>query len=827
MHLVIKKVMVSLAVLLLASLWNITTLTNAEGNVKIGEYIEFGQYEGQPIYWQVVHIDRSGNPLLLANRVLSLKAFDVGGEHQLRQRKFVGGNRWATSTLRTWLNSEDTRVSWNGGTPSKEWVDPSNRAYEQEAGFLSSSNFTKKELDMISPMTQSIMLSSLDTIYRESGTEAPSYNDLDTGLIELENSKNVMVERVTSKVSLLTLDELNRYVISPKRNLVVSSDRTFASDVYWNDYSRPYFILAPDASGKSIYGVDKYGTMSPHHPRDSFGVRPALYLNGQASQFSSGNGTLNYPYSFKKTQLSIKQKLLELSIGAGQTLQYDILPKGSKDEVTWSIKNPTIASVAFDGTVLAKKEGRTTVTATLQASGESVTVPVNVTKVTSQPTVGKTVIGKHQIPSTISNGSRHRAPFSDIAGGSSLLVGHDKAVRVVYETKSSIVISVLDERYNVKKVITLKKSLPLFGDIEIDEIGNYYVLYGKPLKEADRKSSSVEVHKFNPSGKLLSIAKWNGYKTDVLIPFDGGNAELTYNQGLLSIYFARLMYKAPDNLNHQSTVALYLNVKSMKPFEGREVYASHSFNQQVLPLENQSFLFVDQGDASPRGFQLTKVTKESSVKVTPFHFREGFDVPFGYNYTFAQLGGIAVSNKTYALVGTSEKTLSRAPALYPDRNESRNIFIQVFNQDWSNVKSADQLQDLVVSRGATRTVKGSSKSGMGSYFLQPDIKNHGVKWLSNYSGKIDVAQPKIVTISNHRFVVLWEVYNRQKLVDVNYQILSSHGEPLSLVRTLKNTRLPFAETPIYHGGKILWNVVIPKPGYDDGKLELHHLSVKN
>lgn len=41
-------------------------------NLKIGDYIQFGRYQGEHILWRVIDIDDEGDPLLLADEIITL-----------------------------------------------------------------------------------------------------------------------------------------------------------------------------------------------------------------------------------------------------------------------------------------------------------------------------------------------------------------------------------------------------------------------------------------------------------------------------------------------------------------------------------------------------------------------------------------------------------------------------------------------------------------------------------------------------------------------------------------------------------------------------------
>lgn len=134
---------------------------------------------------------------------------------------------------------------------------------------------------------------------------------------------------------------------------------------------------------------------------------------------------------------------------------------------------------------------------------------------------------------------------------------------------------------------------------------------------------------------------------------------------MLAVHFARLMFKSSDGLNHQSNATVYVNTKTMKRVNYLAPYASHSFSQQVIATKAGGFLFADMGDGAPRGFEVSQLYKTSAGNMvvnerTPFHFTEANGTPYGlmYNYTFAELGGIAETKNYFVLAGNSEKKLS-------------------------------------------------------------------------------------------------------------------------------------------------------------------------
>lgn len=90
-----------------------------ETTAKIGDYIQFGNYNGQTILWRVIDLDAAGDPLLLSEKILSIQAFDL----------------------------ED----WDGDFKDDTPDDDINN------NFVSENNFSEVEKDAIKPETKSML----------------------------------------------------------------------------------------------------------------------------------------------------------------------------------------------------------------------------------------------------------------------------------------------------------------------------------------------------------------------------------------------------------------------------------------------------------------------------------------------------------------------------------------------------------------------------------------------------------------------------------------------------------------------------------------------
>lgn len=273
--------------------------------LKIGDYIQFGRYNGKPIAWQVINIDHNGL-WLFANQVLCQKAFSAaesGVVHQLKSgerkaddckydddliqrytmeqiREMRGNNNWEKSSLREWLNSSDAKVNYTSQAPIATAVG-SNAAYDKEPGFLY--NFNKRELQMIKPISHKNILPVLDKDAAEGGTKLLEYAAKKRLRDLVADYQSAYYNNVTDKVFLLSIEEASEFVLD--RGWQLQYD-------YW-------WFRTPNA-GTSFDVLASYRSDSVTHysAYNERGVRPALVLN-TTKILVTGEGTIDKPYVLK------------------------------------------------------------------------------------------------------------------------------------------------------------------------------------------------------------------------------------------------------------------------------------------------------------------------------------------------------------------------------------------------------------------------------------------------------------------------------------------------------------------------------------------------
>ncbi len=256
------------------------------GNVKVGDRIQMGQYNGETIEWRVLKISEDGTTaVLISQNILSVKAFNAaesgkGGYYEGKdqygkdapartdlniQKIAWGDSTWKNSTLRTWLNSSNEVVKYEGQVPSIKAFSDMYNDYSAEAGFLN--GFTEEELDMI----------------------------VETSVYTVGNALNKdSVIETRDKVFLLSVEELEwfedsdipLYAVPTEQAINANQDPTYKElilDTYKTDtcfwwlrdpvegYSAKNYVVS--LSVTDIVTDDSYYACVP-----SIGVRPAITI---------------------------------------------------------------------------------------------------------------------------------------------------------------------------------------------------------------------------------------------------------------------------------------------------------------------------------------------------------------------------------------------------------------------------------------------------------------------------------------------------------------------------------------------------------------------
>lgn len=274
-----------------------------------GSYIQLGTYNDEPILWKCVSTDDENGKLIISDRILCYKAYDSSRSVEKYGSNYkYGDGYWTDSNIRTWLNSKENggNIEWPGENPPNV-----NVAYDQENGFLHSSNFSETELSVMKSVSQWLILSP-DTVDKATNgytncfatninyatgqyVEMPTkYTDI-SQLTHIEGAMCRVVDTV------FLLDETQIYPLWCKYD-AYSEPTEKALEQYANvwditfafNYPMQYWLRS-GGGGTARYIKDSSG----YYFQSAFaerGVRPAFYLNEDNVRVLSGSGEWYDPY---------------------------------------------------------------------------------------------------------------------------------------------------------------------------------------------------------------------------------------------------------------------------------------------------------------------------------------------------------------------------------------------------------------------------------------------------------------------------------------------------------------------------------------------------
>lgn len=273
--------------------------------LKIGDYISFGKYYGQPVIWRVINVDDEGYPLLLSEKLLGFKSFDAAEREKSSNeaRKTYGSNFWENSNIREWLNSSDKKVNYSTTAPVMDNVSYGDNSYADEPGFLA--GFTAEELKLIKEHPHRILLPELEKDQKEFGTELFSSIRRDRLNVIYGNYDISFGKTVKDKVFLLSIKELKDYVLDrgwdvravPTPQAAARDESDYEELKHETDGNWSWWLSTPCATTpECVYFVSYDGSLDQTYAfLSNICVRPAMYLSG-SKLVLTGSGTEDDPY---------------------------------------------------------------------------------------------------------------------------------------------------------------------------------------------------------------------------------------------------------------------------------------------------------------------------------------------------------------------------------------------------------------------------------------------------------------------------------------------------------------------------------------------------
>ena len=338
-----------LSICLVFSLIPVSVQAASKPNIKIGDYVKMGTYNGSSILWRCVSIDADG-PLMLADKIVDTLAYDAKtndnsnskSHSRSYKRDSYGSNYWKDSNMRSWLNSTATagKVDWLCGNPPKDGYVSGTGAYNNKAGFLN--GFSKSEIAAMKTVTQRSLVSHPEynkgIVEGDANSDLLYYTDISEAVANYDSS---YFETTTEKVFLLDVKQANAVWRNLKGYYVAYNNDGMA----W-----PYWLRTPvtDCNHDMRY-ISSSGQVGRYAPWYSdLGVRPAFYLDSEYFVTTSGSGSQSSPYigsapNKQEDDYTISEPAEDANpdwnVSTEQSIQLTLGPWYSKDG---KYSNPTI-----------------------------------------------------------------------------------------------------------------------------------------------------------------------------------------------------------------------------------------------------------------------------------------------------------------------------------------------------------------------------------------------------------------------------------------------------------------------------------------------------
>lgn len=345
-----KKITAILLALCMAiSILPMSVQAASKPNIKIGDYVQMGKYNGSSILWRCVSIDADG-PLMLADKIVDKLAYDAKtndnsnskSHSRSYKRDDYGSNYWRDSNMRSWLNSTATagKVDWLCGNPPKDGYVSGTGAYNNKAGFLN--EFSKAEIAAMKTVTQRSLVSHPEynkgIVEGDANSDLLYYTDISEAVANYDSS---YFETTTEKVFLLDVKQANAVWRNLKGYYVAYNNNGMA----W-----PYWLRTPVTNcNHDMRYISSSGQVGRYAPWYSdLGVRPAFYLDSKYFASSSGNGSQSNPYvgsapSKQEDDYTISEPAEDANpdwnVSTEQSIQLTLGPYYSNDR---KYSNPTI-----------------------------------------------------------------------------------------------------------------------------------------------------------------------------------------------------------------------------------------------------------------------------------------------------------------------------------------------------------------------------------------------------------------------------------------------------------------------------------------------------
>lgn len=561
-------------------------------------------------------------------------------------------------------------------------------------------------------------------------------------------------------------------------SVIVIGERAFDNCISLTSVVIPYGITSVErATFDSCYKIESItipDTVTSICERAFYGIN-ATYINIPDSVQEIGEDAFSYCHNLK--ELSVPYHLKNDIIN-----KQDIYP-----EVIF-IRNNKRARLDYD--IENNKNGLCNI-----ASNKSITLDnINYNTFTTNPNE----MAKNDFLKNYNNGFRSLDILQEV-------FDKDGNAFATYGEKDFI--NIIPEDTNLKSIIINNPGFT-FGAAEIGDDNYIYIIWGKELTKDEinnyPQTENIIICKYDMNGKQVDYLGLPIEKTLAQFPFNGGNANIKYKNGVLGVLYDTEWSASysNDGMIHQGSEFVAINSSDMTLIDFSDYEGSHSLGVSMIKTDF-GLAAIQMGDAGhSRGINMNRYSIDSKGG---FGFLSKGDILFhssgiyeqmGFlnrNNTFLHMGGIAEANSTFALVGKGEKDYSSDLSINSDvLTEKYDVFVRIIDK---NLFSTDDLVNGIERRNVVNN----------------NISDRNVIWLMECNDIEKAGNVKVVTLKTGAYCVLWEKFINDEFDSIRYVIIDEVGNILRNETGIYNARLSDTSIqPIVNDMTLKWAIADKK-----------------
>lgn len=362
-----------------------------------------------------------------------------------------------------------------------------------------------------------------------------------------------------------------------------------------------------------------------------------------------------------------------------------------------------------------------------------------------------------------------------------------------YGGTNGIILIPENEKSEILQIINMGYT---FGAATIGDDDCLYVMWGKTISDEvideSLQEKNIVISKYDLSGKLMGECGFTVDYTDAQFPFEAGNANIAYNDGVIAVlYDTEWTFKySGDGNHHQGSGFISIDAETMKEIHFITNNVSHSIGLSMIPDEN-GFVAIERGDCYERGINITRFCDTTASERVCFSSSGQYGEAGSHkNATHLHMGGIAASKSTYAVTGKSERFYTSGN--YADSGLATDIydvFVRIVDKSLIDSAGGD-------CGGVERIDKATG-----------EIADRNVVWLTECNKSEAAGNVKAVTLNDGSYCVLWEKLVDGKFDSIQYVILDECGNILRKQTEIQGARLSNTSIqPIVQDNVLTWAV---------------------